>query len=282
MQKWWRLLVQHRSRIVVAAGLSVACGSIGAVLFWWGIGAIGVAVSALVLTTVGWFVSARLTERVQTRLFRYNIINAARIDLVAQIREEQDWSGQVTQLANAYRLAKTLRDIVPGLRDSIAERIFWLEQSSKGQTIIFRKQAPGRTLTMVLEELELLFPETRRIRYQLGHASLQTLFQYSTWLTDLQQDDRREATITAMEQRLGRNADYSALLEDLRIHIQNSALSEIMDRRIDLRKPRDQNVPLMIMKDDGLLDVVERGASWPIMTQDQAAMLGRASVLYPP
>ena len=46
-----------------------------------------------VVTAVGWFISARLTERAQTRLFQHNIINTARLDLTRYARVHVVFSG---------------------------------------------------------------------------------------------------------------------------------------------------------------------------------------------
>jgi hypothetical protein len=50
-----------------------------------------------------------------------------------------------------------------------------------------------------------------------------------------------------------------------------------MGGRVDLRKPQDPKAPIMIMQSDGLLDIVQEGKSWPIMTEDQAKLLNRDS-----
>ena len=78
-------------------------------------------------------------------------------------------------------------------------------------------------LTMLLEEYELLFPETRRVRHQLAHLMQQIVLRYSVWLHDLYNLSKCEATIVALEGRLStEDGDYSALLEDLRVHSKSS------------------------------------------------------------
>jgi hypothetical protein len=119
----------------------------------------------------------------------------------------------------------------------------------------------------VLEEHELLFPDTRHVRSQLGFFASERLIElYTPLLIDLMDDRRRDAAIDAMRARLDRNTEYQALLEDLRIHIQNKALSEITGHAVQRREPRDPNVAIMALRTDGLLDIVERGQSWPVRT----------------
>jgi hypothetical protein len=266
-------------------GLAAMGGALGASILWVATGRLGLSGAGigLVVTAVGWFISARLTERAQTRLFQHNIINTARLDLTTQIREEQEWIGQLLGLGFRYRGALINRKSQVAPLDANVERLFWIDQSRVGHAILYRQQRPGRTLTMLLEEYELLFPETTRVRHQLSRLSQEIVRRYSIWLHDLYDLSRCEATIVTLEGRLGtEDGDYSALLEDLRLHIQNSALSKITGRRVDLRKPQDPKLPIMIMQSDGLLDIVQDGNSWPIMTEEHAKLMKRESVYWAP
>lgn len=268
----------------VVLGLAIVGGAIGASLLWVATGRLGFsgAFIGFLITAIGWFMSARLSERAQTRMFQHNIINTARLDLTAQIREEQEWISNLMGLGFRYRGALINRQHLPGPRDPAIESLFWLEQSAAGQRILYRRQAPGRTLTMLMEEYELLFPETKRVRHQLSRLSQQIVERYGEWLRNLYDLTKLEAVIKTMEDRYGtEDGDYSALLEDLRVHIQNSALSKITGRRVELRKPQDPKLPIMVMQPDGLLDVVQDGKSWPIMTPEQAKLLNRDSVYWP-
>lgn len=259
-------------------------GALGASILWVATGRLGFSGAGigLVVTAVGWFISARLSERAQTRLFQHNIINAARLDLTAQIREEQERIGQLLGLGFRYGGALINRKSQAGALDANVERLFWIDQSRAGHAILYRQQRPGRTLTMLLEEYELLFPETKRVRHQLSRLSQEIVSRYAIWLHDLYDLSKCEATIVTLEGRLGtEDGDYSALLEDVRAHIQNSALSKITGRLVDLRKPQDPKLPIMIMQSDGLLDIVQDGKSWPIMTEEHAKLMKRESVYWP-
>lgn len=265
-------------------GLAAMGGVLGASILWVSTGRLDVsgATVGLIVTAVGWFISARLSERAQTRLFQHNIINTARLDLTTQIREEQEWIGQLLRLGFRYRGALISRQSQAEPPDANIELSFWIDQSRTGHAILYRQERPGRTLTILLEEYELLFPETKRVRHQLSRLSQEIVARYSVWLRDIYDLSRCESTIVTLERRLSaEDGDYSALLEDLRVHIQNTALSKITGRRVELRKPQDPKLPIMIMQSDGLLDIVQDGKSWPIMTEKDAQLMKRDSVYWP-
>ena len=271
-------------RVAAVLGLAAIGGAVGASLIWVATGQLGLsgALIGFVVTAIGWFISARLSERAQTRLFQHNIINTARLDLTQQIREEQEWIGKLLQLGFLYRGALINRKSLKGPLDANVETMFWVDESRKGHSILYRQQGPGRGVTMLLEEYELLFPETRRVRHQLSRLALEIVMRHGVWLHDLYNLSKCEATIATLEGRPNtEDGDYSALLEDLRVHIQNSALSKIMGGRVDLRKPQDLKAPIMVMQPDGLLDIVQEGKSWPIMTTEHAKLLNRDSVYWP-
>ena len=251
------------------------------------VGPTGVAFIGWMLTLGGWFIGARLSERSQQRLFLHKVLDDARHKVVAAIRREEDWAREVSYLGFDFQGQRQMRaalreidarrstknaagdpQVARLLRESAAtlDRAFWLKQNRKGRQALFAN--PGSAdLVLVLEEHELLFPETRHVRSQLGLFSSDRIISlYSTLLADLMSDDRRDAAIEAMVARRGRNADYQALLEDLRIHVQNRALSEITGHQVPQRQPRDPNVPIMVTRADGLLDILERGQSWPVRT----------------
>lgn len=272
------------ARVAIVLGLATIGGAVGASLMWVATGQLGMsgAFVGFVVTAIGWFISARLSERAQTRLFQHNIINTARLDLARQIREEQEWIGKLLGLGFLYRGALINRKNQTAPLDANLETMFWISQSREGHHILYRRQNPGRMLTMLLEEYELLFPETKRVRHQLSRLLQEIVMRYGVWLHDLYDLSKCEATIVTLEGRLGtEDGDYSALLEDLRVHIQNSALSKIMGRSVALRQPQDPKFPIMVMQADGLLDIVQEGQSWPIMTEDQAKLLKHDSVHWP-
>ena len=157
------------ARVAIVLGLAAIGGAVGASLMWVATGQLRLsgAFIGFVGTAIGWFISARLSERAQTRLFQHNIINTARLDLTREIREEQEWIGKLLGLGFLYRGALINRKNQTAPLEASLETMFWINQSREGHNILYRRQNPGRMLTMLLEEYELLFPETKRVRHQL-------------------------------------------------------------------------------------------------------------------
>jgi hypothetical protein len=126
---------------------------------------------------------------------------------------------------------------------------------------------------MVLEEYEQFFPKTKHVRNQLGFRRSQITDLYTKLMTDLMERERHDGAVAEMIAQLNSTSDYSALLEDLRIHVQNVSLAEITGGRIPERQPADPNVPIMVSRRDKMLDIVERGQSWPVRTYPPEAQV---------
>jgi len=93
--------------IAAGIGLSTICGALGAVVTWWFLGQASISLGGAAIfvgwlvTLIGWFANARLSERAQRRMFRHNLVNTARGEIVKAVRETQDWLSQVNGLAAA-------------------------------------------------------------------------------------------------------------------------------------------------------------------------------------
>ena len=172
---------------------------------------------------VGW----PLTAGLSWRLFLHKVMDDARRDIVSAIRAEQNRNGK------AYGLS----------------RLFPSHQSSN--------------LLMVMEEYEILFPETRRVRAQLGQRINEIDRVYPPLVAAIFDEGRRDAAIEQLEQRLLCHLEYVAVLEDLSRHVQNATPAEVTGRTIPPRTPKDKSFPLMSKRADGLLDISANGVSWP-------------------
>jgi len=118
-------------------------------------------------------------------------------------------------------------------------------------------------LLMVMEEYEILFPETRRVRAQLGQRINEIDRVSPPLVAAIFDESRRDAAIEQLEQRLLCHLEYVAVLEDLSRHIQNATPAEVTGRTIPPRTPKDKSFPLMSKRADGLLDISANGVSWP-------------------
>lgn len=258
-----------RGMAVAVATLAFVIGAFGALTMWFIADQLAtttyVPLVTVLLTLAGWFVNARLAEAAQERLFLHNIINQARLDIGHAITAEQKWIWNIIGLQTRYRsLQQNQRAVPPPANDPDRDRRQWLEAFDLGKAAVFGGPERERSVNRALEEYELLFPETSRVRIQLNGRHIDIADAYRQLIEGLFGDyDRREAVITSMEQRLGANMGYSFVLGDLRSHIQNASLSRITGRRIPPRQPKDPKYALMKVGADGLLDVVENGQSWP-------------------
>jgi hypothetical protein len=218
----------------------VAGGATGAALLWFTDGFVqpnGLLIGWLIIL-VGW----PLTARLSWRLFLRKVRDDARRNLVSAIRAEQDRNGKAYGLSWPFELARQGGKKPPHPSDTSQER---------------------SNLLMVMEEYEMLFPETKRVRAQLGHRMNEIARVSPPLFAAVFGEGRRDAAIEQLQQRLLCHLEYSAVLEDLTRHYQNATLSEVTVRTIPPRTPTDTSFPLISKRADGLLDISANGVSWP-------------------
>ena len=233
-----------------ALAVSVAGGTTGAALLWFTDGYVqptGLLIDWLIIL-VGW----PLTARLSWRLFLHKVTNDARTDLVSAIRAEQDRNGKAYGLSWQFELARQGGKQLPHPPDTSQELAPLLSPSHQRSNLL-----------MVMEEYEMLFPETRRVRAQLGQRMNEIDRVYAPLFAAIFDEGRRDAAIEQLQQRLLCHLEYSAVLEDLRRHIQDATPSEVTGRTIPPRTPTDKPFPLMSKRADGLLDISANGVSWP-------------------
>lgn len=157
--------------VASALALGVAGGAIGAVSMI--VAKVGISQAVLIatipwlLTTLGWIASARLSESAQRRMFRHNIVNTARGEIVRAIRAQGAWAGSLgvfglTALSGWERF-------IAGRPVAIDIRAFAQNTLDELRRKLFVEEGSIADLVMILEEYELLFPQTRHVRDQLSH-----------------------------------------------------------------------------------------------------------------
>ncbi|MGH9220908.1 MAG: hypothetical protein ACRD1W_16505, partial [Vicinamibacterales bacterium] len=136
-----------RDRSAIVAGilaLSIIGGAIGAVGAWFAFGyfpaATAVAAFALSLTIIGWMASSYLSEEAQRRMFRHNLINTARIEIVKAIRDNQGWLSELEGFTMALRIGFEHRKHIQG--------------ASVGRLQEILSKSPAAEMIMRLEEYE--------------------------------------------------------------------------------------------------------------------------------
>lgn len=221
------------------------------------------AMTTVIVTVVGWGVTTMWSFRNQRQLLVFQIRNEARLSLAETIREEQEWIGDIASLGRSMQTAKALRDLQSQYFQQ-KDWDFWYKHNTTAREKLYRHGAPGKTLIMVLEEYELLYPETRRFRFQLAHRRSQILEEVGVLVMDLVEDAKRDQAIAALIARSNGDMDYLAILEDLRCHVQNRSLSTLFDgKQIPPRVPLDPTVAITKTGPDGLLFVSQDGTPWP-------------------
>lgn len=143
-----------------------------------------------------------------------------------------------------------------------------IQKSDVGRLSALLAESPAAETIMRLEEYELLFPPTRHVREQLQNAMIDLLHEhFDKVIFDLASGDaaRIEAGTKAMTDSPA--ASISACLEDLLIWTQNFALSQFTGKKVPERQPMDPAaVPRVVLRSDGILEIVENGKAWPVRT----------------
>lgn len=218
------------------------------------------AVLAALVAVSGWAVTHWFTLRAQRRNFLDQVIDRARVEVARTTREYQDWLSK-------FKVTLMLLE-----SPFIAERLNlppdWKRQLDIMMTLMSERQV-GVAWSIALEEHEILFSETREVRAQLLLRQNEILQFLSEVIRDLQNfvyfpgpRESREARVKQLQLGVPLLWDQEMLIEDLRIHVQNVALSRVVGGRVPERQPTDPNVPRIIAGSKGQL-VIERHGSVP-------------------
>lgn len=210
---------------------------------------------AVVIAVVGWLASYWLGVRANNSAFLKQIENDARLEVTQAIREYQDWLGDIHALLCG----------LPAF-DEIAKGPLgwdWKREEQRFRDLLV-KQASIRWAAR-LEEYEILFAYTRRCRIELfdrHYKMTEALDKVCSVLTD-QSADTRSAAIETAKKYEGDVLDQAALVDDLRVHLQNSCLGALTGRLVPTREPRDSSHPRLESDANGELRVVSGHGSTP-------------------
>lgn len=209
----------------------------------------------LVVALLGWLASAVISARERAKRHRLDVTEHARREVVPLIASYQDWIGELTtQLSSLEWLRTTDQNHL-----FTAQQVFenWQHQTEALASTLARGREAVRMFGM-LEDYEVVFPQTREVRMQLVgyHLELQG-FAYrvhSRLLQSMSLDylaggkslnldwlDHVKEAETAYY-------DMQAMMLDIRAGIQNAALSEVFNASVPEREPLDHDLPLVITK----------------------------------
>ena len=185
-----------------------------------------VSVFALLVSIVGWLVSYFFGQRAHKKNFLHQLTDRARMETTASIREAEDWLSKLSGwlLARIHRGSQDWlksRETLRSLMDSHMDAVKWASK---------------------LEDYRLIFPECEAIRSELHKRHLP--IQQEAWkiVGSLSELAARQINAPAPPEFLSKWNEtldlvmtQSALLDDLRVHLQNVALSRITGRSLPPR-----------------------------------------------
>ena len=211
-----------------------------------------VALLATGVAVVGWYQSTRLEAQelrearhllqtaAQRKLLHLQLLNEARHEIRRAVTREEDRLRSCSTCLHVFRFTDP---ITQELRTKTA-RVLW-EAALHPVSVDW---------IIALEENAALFPEVRVARLQMIQRQ-----------TKLQEELHRYVDVLNLAASLPRHFDegakdlwdnindQSALLVDLRIHIQSRALRQVSGHSVPERRPPDDRVPRLVMDEDDLV-----------------------------
>jgi hypothetical protein len=129
----------------------------------------------------------------------------------------------------------------------------------------------------LLEEHEILFPETKKARVVLLERAYAIFSGLADCLNELRAfSSSAQALLTRRERALERamtlmralNPDQLALMHDLRVYLQNRCLGHITGNAVPPRRPTDPSLPVLWENADGELEVQRALPQHPVCEED--------------
>lgn len=218
-----------------------------------------VPVLMLLITALGWIVTYKLLLHAQNKNLLNQILNAARLEVTAALRKQQQRLGQLYAGIGALRFALTLEE--EGLSGHWSRKVHALREAFSGPE--------GSTEWLArLEEYEILFPETAECRRELaardGEIGQLVTSVFTTLLSPRFESGPLEERGQVVEKAWKESfplIDQGALIQDLLIHLQNRCLSALTGNAVPERRPRDPDAPRIVKDANGVLHVSVPGTT---------------------
>ena len=251
-----RMWLRLRRVVPLVAG-SLAAGAAGCFFLQWSQGReteyVGtlVAFLAIAVTVFGWYKTTGLQATEQKRLHELQVaaqrefihlklLNEARHEIRRVLMQEGDRLGECSMGIHALLFSDP---IASELRAKVARTLLWATTHRSATDWIF-----------VFEENAALFPEVRFARLQLVQRQNKMHDEFRGYANLLASVEPLPRQFDARAKDLWDNiTDQSALLGDLRIHVQNRALDPVSGHATPARQPPDDRVPRLIMDDGDLV-----------------------------
>lgn len=205
---------------------------------------------AVTIAVLGWIITHILTIRAQNKSFINQVINDARLEISKAIRDYQDWLNKIHVIITSSSF-----DIV--IEES-GFSVNWSQKITEFKNKIYSDKS-NLQWGYRLEEYEILFPKTAKCRKSLldRHTQVQDyIYSFLQQLLEQTSLDKRKKFIEKAQKGSDILFDQIALMEDLRIYLQNLCLSSFTGNKIPERKPEDLSVPRLIEDNKGYLQIV--------------------------
>ncbi len=213
-----------------------------------------ISIIALIIAISGWIVTYIFTIKAQNKNFINQVINHARIEIIKVIRDYQDWLGtvQIAIHSSSYNVILQEQGLSVDWRQKRAQLTDTLFSDRKAVEWIFR-----------LEEHEILFPNTAECRKELVDRQHQINEYLRLFVEKLPSGfgkpldfDKRKRAIEKALKNDKILFDQMALMEDLRVYLQNLCLSSFTGNKIPERKPKKLSLPRLGQDKRGNLQII--------------------------
>ncbi len=209
---------------------------------------------AVIIAVLGWIFTHALTIRAQNKNFINQVIDHARIEITKAIRDYQDWLGAV----NVEIFNIDYKFILEEQNFSVD----WLKKRAELGELFFSGRSALEWIFR-LEEHEILFPKTAKCRKDLVVRQEQILEYLRSFLHELPSGfgkppdfNQRKKGIKKAQNDAGIIVDQLALMEDLRIYLQNLCLSSFTGNKIPERRPKKSSLPRLVQDERGDLQIM--------------------------
>lgn len=202
------------------------------------------------IAVTGWILAAIGASRSRTKSFRLDVTEHARREVIPNVIAYQRWIGSLATLLQGLTWLKAASesDLFTGeyLRET-----WWSQAEALRETLGKSNEALG--MFAMLEDYEAVFPQTRDVRIQLieFHRCLVDFAQHthSVLLRDMPTVAFSRPDFSWLEvvqESVDAYYDMHALTQDIRVGIQNAALSNVFGTKVLAREPRQVGLPQVV------------------------------------
>jgi hypothetical protein len=196
-----------------------------------------IALIGWLVTTIGWWVSLRN----QKKLFRHQVKNTARGEIVAALRARQD---------AVLALSRTILPVSMGRRHLDEIRC---QRAFDGYRAI-PKSDDARWITL-LEEYEAVFPKTAKCRHELVRRTMKLSEDLRFFFRCLIDPADRAHALDSIDSLMNRLSDEVGLLEDLLVYVQNETLGAVFGTKAPFWRPTDERAVRIVTGKRGYLEI---------------------------